>query len=308
MPVNKEELAKDLETPEYQKLVAETLAKKEFIVRTKDEETGFLDRFKTDVIEKEIPVKIKAVHDQYDKDIKETFGLDRDQNEKSYDYLKRAGKAKLAELDGLRSKMITLEEQIKKGDPTGAFQKQLDEAENKYKTALAQKDQELTELRTKMTTTEKSSAVSTIYAGLKSAFKTSLPPLFARTEKGLLDEAVSRAAVIQDGGKSVLAMTNADGSPMKDAQFNVITVEAWLKAELKDVIDDKKPQGGGGSKGEDPNKKDDPTKITVDNFVMPETVKAKTDLMEYMQSLGLKRGTEAFNKIWDKHSKTLTLA
>jgi hypothetical protein len=303
MPVNKEELAKDLETPEYQKIVSETLAKKDFIVRTKDEETGFLDRFKTDVIEKEIPTRIKAVHDQYDKDIKESFGIDREASEKTYDYLKRAAKTKLDELGG---KVKTLEEQVKKGDPTGAYQKQLEEAEKKYQSELAKKDQELGEYRNKLTTTEKRSAIENVYAGIKSQFKKELPAFFARTERSLLDEALASSKVEEIGGKQVLVMTNADGSTKKDGQFNPITVESFLRAELKDVLDDKPGAGGAGSKGApDKNKGIDPSKITLETFTMPETLKSRGELMDYMLELGLKRGTKIFDEIWTKHSKDL---
>jgi hypothetical protein len=309
MPVNKEELAKDLETPEYQTIVKETLAKKDFIIRTKDEETGFLDRYKTDVIEKEIPKKVADIHNQYDKDVKELFGLDRNQNEKSYDYMKRAASAKLSELQTYADKVKGLEEQIKKGDPTGAIAKKLEEAEAQYKNQLEAKDKELGDLRNKMSTTEKRSAVDTVYAGIKSAFKKDLPALFARTEKAILDEIYGRAGWSDVGGKQVLVLMNPDGTVAKDGSFNPITVESYLRGELKEVIEEKKAQGGAGSSGApDPNAGKKSDEITKDNFIKPETVKTRDDLMTYMLSVGLKRGQNNFNEIWSTFSKDLPLA
>jgi hypothetical protein len=309
MPVNKEELAKDLETPEYQTIVKETLAKNDFVIRTKDEETGFLDRYKNDVIEKEIPKKISEVHSQYDKDVKELFGLDRNQNEKSYDYMKRAASAKLGELQSYADKVKGLEEQIKKGDPTGALGKKLEEAEAQYKAQLEAKDKELGELRGKMQSTERRSAVDTVYAGIKSAFKKELPPLFARTEKAILDEVYSRAGWTDIGGKQTLVLMNADGTVQKDGTFNPITVESYLKTELKEVIEEKRAQGGAGSSGApDPNAGKNSNEITKDNFIKPETIKSKGDLMDYMLSIGLKRGEKNFNEIWDKFKADLPLA
>jgi hypothetical protein len=311
MPVDKVELAKDLETnPDYQNLAKETLVKKDFIVRTKDEEASYLNLFKTDVIEKEIPGRIKSVHDQYDKDAKELFGIDRDQNEKSYDYLKRAATTKLT---GLQTQIKTLEEDIKKGDPSGAIAKKLTEAENQYKAELAKKDAEITDLRTKFATTEKRGSVQSIYSDLKPSFVKNLPGWFARTEKSILDETLANSGPSQTlkdkTGAPVLVMMNADGTTRKDAAFNEITVEAFMRAELKDVIDPKFVQGGAGSKDKGPGAEPiDPATITKDNFILPETVKTKDDLMTHLLSLGLIRGSAVFNEIWKVHAKDKALA
>jgi hypothetical protein len=305
MPVDKTELAKDLETPEYQGIVKEALEKKEFVIRTKADETAYLDRFKTDVIEKEIPTRVKGIHDQYDKDIKELYGVERAQDEKTYDYLKRVAKGSLTKLGEFEGKVKTLEEQIKKGDPTGALAKQLEEAENKYKAELSKYETKVKELETSQTRTEKRAAVSTIYAGIKIGFKKELPALFSRTEKAILEE-VEASSVLKDGR---LFMANPDGTIRKDAQFKEISVEDFLRTELKEVIDSGRNQGGSGSGGGGtPPAGVDPSTITADNFEMIADIKTKDDLMSYMLKLGLKRGEKVFNDIWNKHSKNLKLA
>lgn len=303
MPVDKVELAKDLENPEYQAIAKEALTKKEFVVRSKDEEATFQTNFKTDVIEKEIPGKIKAVHDQYDKDTKELFGVDRNQDEKSYDYLRRAAKAKITEYDSAKTEIASLKEQIKGGDPTGVLKKQLEDAEEKARVALADKDKKISELENLNTVTKKESHLMNEYSGIKSTFKSSLPTLFDITEKAVLDDAL-RNSVIKDGK---LYATNADGSIKKDTSFKEILVKDELAIKFKDVIDQAKVQGGTGAKGGEKKQGDkvDPATITEENFTMNDSIKSKDDLMTHMMELGIPRGTLQFTKIWDKFGSKL---
>lgn len=297
MPVNKEELAKDLETPDYQNLVKDTLSKKDFIVRTKDEETQFQERFKTDVIEKEIPSKISAVHSQYDKDVEAVTGVKRNQDEKSYEYVKRVlGDLKSQSSDELKKEVQDLKKQIAEGDKTGATAKALQEAEEKYKTSLAEKDNLIKSLQEKQSGVERESILTREYAEIKRTFKKDLPPLFDRTEKAILADVLSTAVIVE--GKMYVG--DGNGGVKKDASFNPIPISAKLKEEFKAVIDGAAPKGGGGTKGGGSNNDADPSKITVDNFEMPETVKNGTELIDYMMEQGLKRGTKQFDEIYAK--------
>lgn len=293
MPVNQEELIKDLETPEYQKIVTESLKKKEYAIYTKDEHTAFQDRFKQNVIETEIAPKIKEVHDRYDKDTKELFGVDRNPEEKSYDYLKRAASVHL-------TKIKDLEEKIKAGDPTGALQKQLDETNAKYQRAIQEKDQEINNLRGEKTRTEKASAVMTIYADVKSKFKKTLPPLFGQAEKTILD-GVIESAVLKDGKYYV---GDGKGNPVLDKGFSPVLISDHLAEQFKELIE-VTPAGGGGSGGGKPGEKLDLSKITVDNFLMPEGKKTKADVMDYLTEVGIPKGTPLYNKIYAKYAKDL---
>lgn len=303
MPVDKTELAKDLATPEYQAIVKDELSKKEFVIRTKDEETTFQTNFKKDVIEREIGPKIAEVHSQYDKDVEELYGIKRNQDEKSYDFNKRAAKAKLAEYDAAKTEVASLKEQIKGGDPTGTLKKQLEESEERARVALADKDKRITELEGLNTITKKESQLLREYGDIKATFKKELPTLFDVSEKAVLDEAL-RNSVLKDGK---LYATNSDGSIKKDASFKEILVKEELAVRFKDVVDVTKVQGGSGSSGSGKNKDGgiDPKTITDENFVMPEGLKSRDALMTHLIELGVPRGTEQFTKIWNKFGKDL---
>lgn len=301
MPVNKDELVKDLETPEYLGLIKDTLTKKNFVIQDQTENQAFLDRYKKDVIEKEIPGKIKEVYDYLDKELKETSGIDRESNEKTSDYLKRVVKTKSEAINQSAGKIKELEAAIAAGDTSAAMKKRLEDEEQRFKVLLSKKDKELEDLRGETVRTRKAADIKLIYSEIKKGFIKTLPPLFATAESATLDEVI-RSSVEKDGK---LYMANADGSIRKDSGYNEITVEDYLKGAFKEVIETRRPAGGGGSGGDtDPGT--DPTKLTEENFPMRADIKTKGALMDYMISLGLKQGTPQFNKIYAKFGLPMT--
>jgi hypothetical protein len=303
MPVNKEELIKDLETPEYQTLIKDTLTKKEFVFQDKTEHAAYLDRVKKDVIEKELPAKVSEIYGAIDKDIKETYGVDRETNEKTYDYLKRVGKMKLSDLEKSSLKIKELEKAIADGDQSGALKKKLEDEEARFKLEIRKRDEKIGELEKKTQVTSKTADVKLLYGDLKKSFVKQLPPMFGRAETAALDEAINNST-IKDGK---LYMTNSDGSIRKDSSYNEITVEDFLKVEFKDVIETKNPKGGAGSGGGNGGGGGvDPKEMKPDNFPMKAELKTRGDLMEYMETLGLKRGSKQYDDIYKKFSEGMT--
>lgn len=304
MPVNKEELLKDLETPEYIGLVKETLSKKNFVIQDQAENAAFLDRYKKDVIEKEIPLKIKEVYDFMDRELKETSGIDRDTNEKTSDYLKRVVKAKGEAVEQSARKIKELEAAIAAGDTSAAMKKRLEDEEQKFKLLLSKKDKELEDVKGEAVKYRKAADIKLIYGEIKKGFIKNLPPMFATAEAATLNEVVNSS--VEKEGR--LYMANPDGSVKKDASYNEITVEDFLKAAFKEVIETKKTQGGGGSGGNGADPGTDPSKLTEDNFPMRADIKTKAALMDYMISLGLKQGTDQFTKIYAKYGRPMTVS
>jgi hypothetical protein len=303
MPVNKEELLKDLETPEYITLVKETLGKKNFVIQDQTENAAFLDRYKKDVIEKELPGKIREVYDFLDTTLKEVSGIDRETNEKTSDYLKRVVKGNVTAAQASAVKIKQLEDAIAAGSTDPALKRKLEDEQQKFKEILKAKDLELENVKGEAARTRKSADIKLIYGELKKNFVKTLPPMFAAVESAVLGEVVN-ASVEKDGR---LYMANADGSIKKDASYNEITVEDYLKAAFKEVIETKRTTGGGGSGG-GPDPGTDPSKLTDENFPMRADIKTKAALMDYMISLGLKQGTDQFTKIYAKYGRQMAVA
>lgn len=296
MPIDKTELAAEIDkNPEIVTVATEALTKKGFVVRDKASDTTFLDNFKRDVIEKEIPKEIAKVHSQYDADIKTTFGIDRNQDEKSYDYMKRAAGAKLT---GLQSEVDKLQKVInEKGDPTGVLQKKIEEIENRAKTTIEGYETKIKGLQGDNEKATKNILLTQDYNELSKTFVKQLPAMFDKLSKMTLDSVLSQS-VLKDGK---LYLSDGTGGIKKDATFKEITVADYLKTEFKDVIDVKREQGGAGSKGNyKPDADIDPTTINKDNFQMPASVKNQGDLMDAMIEMGIKRGSKEFTDIWNK--------
>jgi len=297
MPIDKAELATVLATdPEIEKIATEALTKKGFVIRDKAADTAFMDNYKRDVIEKEIPGEIAKVHSQYDRDIESSLGVKKDPNEKSYDFLKRAAKVTV---DGLNGKISEYEKTIKeKGDPQGIWQKKIEDAETKARLAIEERDTRIKELSSSNEKATKSIVLQTSYGELAKNFKKDLPPMFGKLSQQILNETLA-IAVLKDGK---LYLGDGSGGIKKDASFKEIPIEDHLKAEFKDVIEEQRKQGGSGSGngGGNPAGGVDPNTVTVDNFQMPSDVKTQDDLMSHLLKSGIPRGGEQFNKIWNK--------
>lgn len=297
MPIDKAELAAEIDkNPEIVIAATEALQKKGFSIYDKAKHDEFITNLRKDTIEKEIPKEIAKVHSQYDADIKTTFGIDRNQDEKSYDYMKRAASAKLTDLN---TKIEGYEKTIReKGDPSGVLQKKIEAAEEKARIAIEGYEAKIKSLQGDNEKATKSMLLNQDYSELSKTFTKQLPAMFDKLSKMTLDSVLSQS-VLKDGK---LYLSDGTGGIKKDGAFKEITVADYLKTEFKDVIDVKREQGGAGSgKGAgNPGNEGDPTTINKDNFQMPANVKTQGDLMDVMMEQGIKRGSQAFTDIWNK--------
>lgn len=296
MPIDKTELATEIEkNPEILTLTVEALQKKGYSIYDKDKHTAFLDNFKKDVIEKEIPKEIEKVHSKYDQDIEGLYGIKKEPTEKSYEYLKRAaGKIK----GDTAAKIVELEKAIsEKGDPKGILTAKIEKLENEAAKAIADRDKEITKLKGENDTAVKGIHMQQVYGGIAKDFKKVLPPMFDELSKMVLEQA-SALAVMKD---DKLFLGDGTGAIKKDASFKEITMEDHLKLKFKDVIDVERKAGGAGSgKGEGKETKIDPATINKNNFEVPATVKNRDDLMGYMREIGIVTGTPQAREIWNK--------
>lgn len=302
MPLTEEEIQAiaSAENPAEHELVKPLIDSAKLKIRTEEAENSFLDRFKNDVIEKNIPERIKEVHNQYDKDVFALTGIERKQDEKSYDYTRRAFKEKEA---SFVSKITALEEKAKKGgDPEGIYKSQIEELTKQNETLqnnLQSKSDEIAQMQGKFVAGQKRNKLMSEYTEIKKSFKKDLPDYFKVFENETI-EAVLKNTKEEDGK---LIPLNDDGTVMKDADLNVIDIKDVLKMKFKDAIDKDRATGGTGGIGS--GKNIDPDTITIEDFARPAEVDTQEKLMTYMLKLGLQRGSEKFNKIWSKHSEKL---
>lgn len=106
--------------------IVPALGQKGFIVRTKADEESYLNTYKAQVIEQEIPTKIKEVHDKYDEDLLTLTGERKAPTEKTYDFLKR----KISEIKASKIEDPVLKEQLV------TLQKNLEAKDKEYQTKI----------------------------------------------------------------------------------------------------------------------------------------------------------------------------
>jgi hypothetical protein len=108
-----------MKNPDLIKSVIPVFTQNGYVVRSQADETSYLETYKNTVVEKEIPTRIKQVHDQYDTDIFELTGERKLPNEKTYDFLKRKiTEIKNSKVDDptLRAQLTKLQDDLKAKD------------------------------------------------------------------------------------------------------------------------------------------------------------------------------------------------
>ncbi len=254
--------------------------------------------------------RIGRVYGDLDKDIRETFGVEKKQGEKTYDYLKRVGQEKnqsltslqekAAKLDDLQKEKDNLEQQIKDGKGDESLKQKLRDAEQKAENLQKKYQTEKQDWEKK--TQELTGKVSQIQLGHqfeKAASKLQFRPEFeGEATEGLVEFA--RHKLMEkykpdwkegDDGKTQMVFRKSDGELLLNPENGLrpMTVKDLLEKELKPYLGEKKD--GGGTK---PPK----DKKTVD---LPDISSARTQveadeiIMKTLLQRGLTRGSEEFS-------------
>ncbi|GAF89082.1 unnamed protein product [marine sediment metagenome] len=102
-------------------------------------------------------------------------------------------------------------------------------------------------------------------------------------------------------GKAVFLDSNSD--PIRDKDYQIVTVEARMKEKLNSIID--KGRVLKGVDIEDPKiVKDKDGKIDV-NLVLPDSIKTNADLTEFLMKSNMKRDSDEYLAAYKKYSEGL---
>ena len=261
--------------------------------------------------------RIGEIYGNLDNDIKDTFGVEKQQGEKTYDYLKRVGKTltgKVAELKELPSKLkqletekTNLEEQIKKGNGNEELAKKLKDAETKVEQLQKLYDTEKQTWEGKLADFSK----QVQQARIESEFEKSLAGLTFKPELGELKDFIVNSAKdkilkqytpdeIDNGqGGKVLVFRDANGVIINNPnnKLNPFSAGELLLKEIAPAIAQSKE--GTGTKP--PGSKGDPD--TVDLSSAKSQVEADEIIMKSLAAKGLVRGS---NEFAEEHKKVRT--
>lgn len=254
--------------------------------------------------------KIGELHGQYDNDVVTVAGVQKNQGEKSYDFVKRVlgdfkTKAESAatltgEITTLKSEIDGYKTQIAAGKGNEVMAQQLKDAQKKADDLQKQYDTDKTAWDT-----EKGTYVSEVNTvKLETEFEKATAKLkfqkqYPESVQATLLDAAKNAIIgttkqdwVEVNGKKVLVFRDKDGNILNNPEnkLNPYTVSELLTKQLKDVLDLGKPQGGGGTGNP-------PAGETVDiaDIVTAKTqVEADAMIAKYLLAKGLTRGSQEF--------------
>lgn len=259
-----------------------------------------------------IGTKIGALHGQYDADILGITGINKNQGEKSYDYLKRVlndYKTQLtstatiqAQLANAKTEIETLKQKLADGSGDETIKQQLKDAKKLASDLQTQLTQSATELATQKENYEKQikgiyvdNAFSEAISGLK--FKAGITDSIKNV---LLNAAKAEVLAkgtpdfIESNGKKVLVYRDAAGNVLNNPANNLnpfTTQELLMQTSIKDVIDPVKKQPGGGT---GPIQRHN-TSVTILDLTGAKTqVEADKIIESYLLGNGLTRDSAEF--------------
>lgn len=280
--------------------------KANYHIRTADEENTFVTGLKTETINSKTSEFANAI----EKDIKGAFGVDKLENEKYHDYLKRVAGATTSQLAQMKTELETL-----KADPdkTGADKVRITQLEAAIQTEktgatakLAEKDKAILDLKAGFETERALNKIRATYV-------LGIPELAIKA----VEEAATaqlKARMKEIDGK--LLIMDEDGvTPLLDkTTYKPVEPEGWLKEKLADIIDKGRQATGTGQQQQQQQQNQavegvvkDAAGVITDITSIPETVKSRVDLHDYLGTLGLTVDSAIFNKMYEKYGAKLPL-
>lgn len=259
-----------------------------------------------------IGTKIGALHGQYDTDILSITGINKNQGEKSYDYLKRIltdYKTQLtstttiqAQLANANTQIETLKQKLAEGSGDETLKQQLKDAKKLAADLQQQLTQSAADLAKQKETYEKQ--IKDIY--VDNAFNEAVSGL--KFKQGITDGIknvllnAAKAEVLAKGtpdfidnnGTKVLVYRDAAGNVLNNPANNLnpfTTQELLMQTSIKDVIDLGRQQPGGGTKNMQPG---EGTVTVLDLTGVKTQVDADKAIESYLLGNGLTRDSAEF--------------
>lgn len=265
-----------------------------------------------------INTKIGELHGRYDEDVKSVTGVEKNNGEKSYDYVKRVlgdFKSKIAgasefqtKVAGYENEIANLKQQISAGKGDDVIRQQLKDAQaelatlkNQYeadKQAWGSKEKEFSQ---QITSIQVDAQFEKANAGIK--FKAGYPE---SVQKTLLSSAKStilknyKPDWVEVDGNRIMVFRDAKGEIVRNKtnSLNPYTAQELISEQLKDVVDPGKKVTGGGT--------ENPGGSTGGNVDILDIAGAKTQIqadeiiVKYLMQIGETRGSASFS---DKQKK-----
>lgn len=276
-----------------------------YAVRSTAEETEYLKNYETNVIGK----KTSEFANNIEKDILETSGVAKLENEKYHDYMKRVITENKTKLGTMESELKTLKESS--GGSAGE-KSRITQLENAIAAEKAGYTEKLTAKDTEIHKLKTSYAIEKDLAPLRVKYQPGIPASIAAIfEQNVISTLIPKIKDI-DG---TLVVLGEDNNPVLDATtFKPKTLAQVLEESMADILDKGKQQTGAGTAGGDGGAGADQTGLVKDAegkvtsvASVPADVKTRIQLTDHLLKLGLTVGSKEYNDAMAKFGEKLPL-
>ena len=293
-------------------LNVEVIKANEQLASLSDEQIAAITTLSTNDENQVINTKIGELHGRYDEDVKAVTGIEKNQGEKSYDYVKRVlgdFKTKASGAMELQTKIATyeteiagLKDQISKGKGDEVIRQQLKDAQTEMATLKTQyetdkqnwgsKEKEFTE---KITGIQVDAQFEKASAGIK--FKAGYPESVQNTLISSAKSAILgtyKPDWVESDGKKVMVFRDQKGEIARNKanSLNPYTAQELISEHLKEVIDTGKKALGAGTAAPAGGGKE--SVDIVDIAGAKTQVEADEIITKYLMQIGETRGSASF--------------
>ena len=286
----------------------ETKGDESFIVRTEAEEKTFLDNFGKQIEEEKIPSKISELHNRYDEDVFSVTGLKKNPTEKSYDFIKRVLgdlKTKAEKANSFETEIASLKKQLADGTGDKKTLADLEAVQRAYKELEEKSKGEVETLKKISEQKEIRYELTSALSGFN--FKKGITE---PVRKAFVDQVINELTSIAELRDGKLVFLDKAGNPMRNAHntLNPYTAKELLDERLKEIVDvGRKIDGGPDIESEVIKEYDKNGKLTKAVIVIPDSVKTKVALGEFLIKSKILRNTPEYNMIYAEYSKNLPM-
>ncbi len=255
-----------------------------------------------------INTKIGEIHGRYDEDVKTVTGIEKNQGEKSYDYVKRVladlktKSAGAPDLQSYENEIATLKSQIANGKGDEAIRQQLKDAQAELATLKTQYDTDKQawgnkekEFSQQITSIQVDTQFEKAVAGLK--FKAGYPESIQKTLLSSAKSAILGAYKpdwVEADGQRIMVFRDKNGEILRNKanSLNPYTASELISEQLKEVIDNGRIITGAGTQGQGNGQSGS---AEVFNIAGAKTqVEADEMIVKYLMQNGETRGSASF--------------
>lgn len=245
-----------------------------------------------------------------EKDIKELTGIEKEPNEKYYQYYKRAIPAVKGDPQRVQELESQLEELKKDGKFDPMLKKELDELKTQQSKMTETHQQELKRLQEEKTQYIKRTEISRGLTGLK--FKDSLPEgVVAREREYAVNQMLNQPSEIREqDGRTELVFLDENGQALRNADNTYMQAHQIASKLLADSLADGTGGKGAGSNSGKGGGAPKPAKSGADfgvNFDIPEEIESMEELDDFLKEQGIASNSKEYGKIYQHYSKEVKL-